>query len=361
MSLALPKTRLGFIPANRGFFSADLAAKMRAQTIQALERQGVEVVVPTPEQTKVGCVENREEAELCAALFRSRDVQGIVVGAVNFGDEQAVGWAVRQSKLNVPVLIFGCQEEETLTPRTLRRDSFCGLLSIGEALRQIGVKYSVPQRPICFPTDAAFGESLDWFVRVCRVVNGVRNARYGQLGARPEAFWTCRFDEKQLQRLGPTTVVADLSEVIAGANALADGDSDVQQIIGQIKAYADVSAMDPASLAQSAKLEVFLRRWARTQGVDAMGIQCWTSIQANYGVCSCTTMSRLGEEGVPCACESDILGTLSMHAAMLASAVAIGPGRLEQLAQRRRRCGQSLALRRFSEVVRQDGPEGGRA
>jgi L-fucose isomerase-like protein len=36
-------------------------------------------------------------------------------------------------------------------------------------------------------------------------------------------------------------------------------------------------------------------------------------------VCSCTAMSRLGDEGVPCACESDILGTLSMHAAMLAS------------------------------------------
>ncbi|MGH7213643.1 MAG: hypothetical protein ACREIT_02595, partial [Tepidisphaeraceae bacterium] len=83
--------------------------------------------------------------------------------------------------------------------------SFCGLLSIGEALRQIGAKHTVARRPICFPADASFAEDITFFGGVCRVVNGVRNARYGQVGARPEAFWTCRFDEKQLQRLGPTT------------------------------------------------------------------------------------------------------------------------------------------------------------
>ena len=35
MSVNLKKITLGFIPANRGFFSAQLAAKMRKQTIEA--------------------------------------------------------------------------------------------------------------------------------------------------------------------------------------------------------------------------------------------------------------------------------------------------------------------------------------
>jgi len=60
---------LGFIPANRGFFSSELAAKMRAETIVALEAQGIEVVAPNDEQTNVGCVESRQEAELLADLF----------------------------------------------------------------------------------------------------------------------------------------------------------------------------------------------------------------------------------------------------------------------------------------------------
>jgi len=319
MSLPKQPITLGFIPANRGFFSAELAAAMRQHTIDAMTRQGVNVVVPGPEQTKVGCVENRQEAELCAELFRRNNVQGIVVGAVNFGDEQAVGWTVRQARLDVPVMIFGCQEEETLTRTTRRRDAFCGLLSIGEALRQIGAKYSIGRRPICFPSDEAFAQDLDWFVRVCRVVTGLKNARYGQVGARPEAFWTCRYNEKQLQRMGATTVVIDLSEAIAGANRIPDDDPEVAGLVQQILLYADTSAVKSQSVLRSAKMELFLRRWREANALDALAIQCWTSIQANYGVCSCLSMSRLGDEGVPCACESDILGTMSMHACQLAS------------------------------------------
>ena len=146
MSFPHDKVTIGFLPANRGFFSAELAAKMRQETIEAMTRLGVDVVVPSPEETKVGCVENRQEAELCAELFRRSNVQGIVISAVNFGDEQAAAWTVRRAGLDVPVLIVGCQEEETLRPTTQRRDSFCGLLSIGEALRQIDAKYSVATR-----------------------------------------------------------------------------------------------------------------------------------------------------------------------------------------------------------------------
>lgn len=316
---ARPPIKLGFLPANRGFFSSELAAKMRGETIAAMERLGVEVVVPSEQETQVGCVESRAEARFTAELFRRERVQGIVVGAVNFGEEQAVATCVREAALNVPVMIFGCQEEEALTPTTSRRDSFCGLLSIGEVLRQIGAPYSVGRRPILFPSDDAFAADLDWFARVCRVVNGVRRARYGQIGARPDAFWTCRFDEKGLQRLGPTTVTLDLSEVIGGARRIPDDDPAVRKIVASILDYADTSAVQESSVLKSAKLELFLRRWGRDNEIDAFGIQCWTSIQANFGVCSCTTMSRFGDEGVPCACEADIMGTLSMHAAMLAS------------------------------------------
>ncbi len=140
------KIRFGFLPANRGPFSDELAFQMRNAAVEAMHRAGIEVVVPGPQETKVGCVETRREAEACADLFRRHRVEGIVVGAVNFGDEQCVAHAIRRSGLGVPVMIFGCQEEEVLTRTTQRRDSFCGLLSIGEVLRQIGVRYTVATR-----------------------------------------------------------------------------------------------------------------------------------------------------------------------------------------------------------------------
>lgn len=310
---------LGFIPSSRGFFSKDLARAMRQETIDAAARLGVRLVVPREDQTKVGCVETRQEAELAADLFRREQVQGILIGAVNFGEEQGAAWCVRRTGRDVPIMIFACQEERALTPTLARRDAFCGLLSIGESLRQIGARYSVARRPVCFPRDASFARDLECFAGVCRVVAGVRGARYGQVGARPDAFWTCRYDEKRLQRLGPTVVTLDLSEAFAGANRIADGDARLARVVESIQGYADTSRVRQLSVVRSAKLELFLRDWARDNALDALAIQCWTSIQANYGSCSCATMSRLGDEGMPAACEADILGTLSMHACQLAS------------------------------------------
>jgi L-fucose isomerase-like protein len=53
--------------------------------------------------------------------------------------------------------------------------------------------------------------------------------------------------------------------------------------------------------------------------IDATAIQCWTSIQKNYGVNSCTVMSMMSDKMQPSACEVDITGVLTMYAMQLAS------------------------------------------
>jgi len=313
------KVKIGFIPANRGFFSDVLAAEMRDQTVKVLKDIGATVVVPSTRDTKVGCVESLEEALKVGRMFRDQQVDGIVVSAVNFGDEQGVALTIKESGLKVPVLIFGCQEEEALKLSTQRRDSFCGLLSIGEALRQMQMPYSVPEVPICYPKDASFRGTAQRFLAVCRVVGGIRNARYGQIGARPDAFWTCRFSEKALQPLGVTVVTLDLSEVI-GAVGRMKTDAAVRRVVADIKGMIDCSAVSDDILTKIAKFEIVLKNFVADRKLDALAIQCWTSIQANLGICSCTTMSRFDDRGTPCACEADIMGALSMHALQLASA-----------------------------------------
>jgi len=316
--MAARKTRLGFIPANRGFFSDELAAKMRRGFIDTLRGAGAEVVVPSTRDTKIGCVETLDEAGVAGRMFRDKRVDGIVIAAVNFGDEQGAALAVKESGLRVPILIVGCQEEETLTPTTERRDSFCGLLSIAEGLRQIGMRYSVPEQPIGLPTDASFRATCERFVRVCRVVAGLRSARYGQVGARPDAFWTCRYSERALQRMGVTCATLDLSEII-GAVQRMKATSAVRRIVGELKKDADASAVDDEILTKMAKFELALKRFIDDRKLDALAIQCWTSIQENLGISPCITMSRFDDRGIPCACEADITGALSMHALQLAS------------------------------------------
>ncbi|MFV0413478.1 MAG: L-fucose/L-arabinose isomerase family protein, partial [Oscillospiraceae bacterium] len=52
---------------------------------------------------------------------------------------------------------------------------------------------------------------------------------------------------------------------------------------------------------------------------DASTVQCWDSIENNYGCATCLAMSMMGEKGKPSACESDVAGAVSMLAASLAA------------------------------------------
>ena len=68
-----------------------------------------------------------------------------------------------------------------------------------------------------------------------------------------------------------------------------------------------------------AKLGVVIDDWMAENDLDATAIQCWDSIQENYGVNVCTLMSMMSDKLMPSACEMDITGLASMYALQLAS------------------------------------------
>ena len=57
------KMKFGLVVGNRGFFPAHLAKSGREEMIGVLTAAGYDVVCPTPEDTKHGAVETREEAK----------------------------------------------------------------------------------------------------------------------------------------------------------------------------------------------------------------------------------------------------------------------------------------------------------
>src|ERR1044071_1247848 len=94
----------GVIVGNRGFFPDHLAKSGREDMIAALNGAGYNAICLTPEQSKYGAVETREEAKRCADLFRSyaADMDGIIVTLPNFGEERSIADTLRIANLNVP-------------------------------------------------------------------------------------------------------------------------------------------------------------------------------------------------------------------------------------------------------------------
>lgn len=319
--MQIEKTTLAVIIGNRDFFPDKLVAEGRQDILAVLDEMGIEAITLNETATKLGAVETWEDAKKCAALFKAnRDrIDGILVALPNFGDERGVADTIKLSGLQVPILIQAYPDDLNHFNLERRRDAFCGKISVCNNLRQYGYPFSLTELHTVYPTSDSFRADLSKFLGVCRVVKGLKNARLGAVGARPSAFTTVRFSEKLLQAYGISVSTIDLSEVFGNANKLTDDDPQVKGRLEAIKGYVDTNGVPTSALVKMAKLGLVLDDWMAANDLDATAVQCWTSIQQNYGVNACTLMSMMSDNLLPSGCEVDITGVASMYALQLAS------------------------------------------
>ena len=319
--MATKKMTMGLIVGNRGFFPDHLAKSGREEMIRVLRAAGMDVVALTPEESKYGAVETREESRRCAELLKkNRDrIDGVIVTLPNFGEERAIADTLRLADLRVPVLIQATPDDPKKMTIAFRRDSFCGKMSACNNLRQYDIPYSITTLHTEAPDSPEFAKDLQWFAAVCRIVNGFRNLRVGAIGARPAAFNTVRYSEKILEANGISIETLDLSEVLGRIDRMKDTDDLAQGKLASIKKYVDSKDVPATALMKMAKLGAVIDQWMAATEVGISAVQCWTSLEENFGVVPCTVMSMMSEQLLSSACEVDIAGVLGMHALQLAS------------------------------------------
>jgi L-fucose isomerase-like protein len=316
------KLTFGLIVATRNIFNAKLAIEARSVLLDKISKSGHNALILPADETPSGNIETLQDAQKCAKFFSdNRDViDGIIVVLPNFGDEIGVVNAIKLAKLDVPVLIQACDDDNTKVDVYSRRDAFCGKISVCNNLYQYGIPFTDTAFHT-YPLESEhFDRDIDYFARVCRVANGLSNARIGAIGARPAAFQTMRYSEKILQANGITIVPVDLSEIIAAAEKFDASSSEIVEKVGEIREYGKIpSRIKQEQINKLAGFNMAIENWVAENQVDATAIQCWESIQKNYGCATCTVMSMMGEKFQPSACEVDVAGAISMYALLLAS------------------------------------------
>lgn len=317
----LPKTpTLAVLYGNRDFFPDALVSEARKDMAALFARLGINAVQLGETDSKLGGVETHADARRCAGLFRQHadEIDGVLVCLPNFGDEKGVADTLKLARLNKPVLVQGYPDELNQLSVARRRDAYCGKISVCNNLVQAGIPFTLTERHVCRPDSASFVADLQKFLGVCRVVNGLRGVRLGAVGARPGAFNTVRYSEKLLERHGISVTTVDLSEIIGKAGRLAPSASLVAAKLAEIKSYAPAPGVPEDKLIQMARMGVVLEAWVAANALDATALQCWTSVQENFGCNVCTLMSMMSERFMPSACEVDVTGVLTMYAMQLA-------------------------------------------
>ena len=313
----------GIIIGTRAYFNSELAKDVRKQLLRTLADEGHDYVILPEDATPTGSssIETREDGLKCAELFRqNRDrIDGIIVSLPNFGFEIGIINAISVADLNVPILVQACDDENDKVDLDSRRDAFCGKISVCNNLYQYGIPFTDTTLHTYSIYSELLAKDINKFAGICRVVNGLRHARIGAIGARPAGFQTVRASEKLLQKSGITVVPVDLSEILGAARKIEDTDVELLKKLEEIKCYAVVPKEYSDKLVLQAKFGVAVERWIEANQIDAVAVQCWDSLEQNYGCAACVTMSMLGEKLLPAACEVDIAGAVSMYALTLAA------------------------------------------
>lgn len=315
------KTTLGVILGNRDFFPDGLITEARRELTKLFDELSIEPVWLGPEDSKLGAVETWADAQKCGELFRKNGdkLDGVLISLPNFGDERAAVDSLRLGKVSVPVLVQACPDDLDQFSVERRRDAFCGKISVCNNLRQYRIPYSITRDHTVALSSPRFREDLANFVATCKVVRGLKGARIGAIGARPNAFNTTRASEKLFEASGITVCTVDLSEILGTIGKIANDDKRVKERVDQICAYADAKAVPSEAMTKMAKFALVVDEWMQGLSIDATAIQCWNSLQANYGINVCTIMSMMSQQMMPSACEVDVAGVVGMYALQLAS------------------------------------------
>jgi len=319
----MKKQTFGIILTTRSFFPSHLVQTARKGITTLLEKLGHDYIMVGENDTNLGAVLTLDEAKTAAALFNKHkdDISGIIVVLPNFGEELGVVEAIDRANLNVPILIQACDDDFDKLDMANRRDAFCGKISLCNNLRQRGIPFTQTTLHTCDLDSPEFEADVKRFAGICNVVNGIKGSRIAMLGARPLAFNTVRFSEKILQKHSISVQTVDLSEVMAMAESSEIfSDEVIAEKEKEIRAYGRICAsVEDSKINKQAKLCLSMEKFVEDLDCQASTVQCWDSLENNYGCAACLGMSMMGENGKPSACESDVTGAVSMLAAQLAA------------------------------------------
>jgi L-fucose isomerase-like protein len=313
------KSSFALFFGNRGFFPASLIAQARIDLPRLLQSWGHKVLMLDEAATRYGAVETREEGERYANFLRQNQgkFDGVILSLPNFGDEFGAVTALKEA--GVPILIQAYPDDLDKMGPALRRDSFCGKLSIMDVFQQFGLKFTTLKPHVVDPLSDKFKENVDYFDRVCRVVKAVKGLTVGAIGARTTPFKTVRIDEVTLQKHGITVETLDLSEVIGRVKAMSVDTEAYQARAAFFREYANWESVPDWAFENIVKLGVVLDEIIQAYQMEAIAIRCWLELQQQLRISPCVVLGALNNGMLPAACEVDIGSAISMYLLSTAS------------------------------------------
>jgi L-fucose isomerase-like protein len=318
------------IPTARPTFEVEVARERAAAARTLLAELGADVVGPTE------LVMSPDDVE-AAAAYVDADADLVVNVCASFSDATPALRLYRD--LDGPVLLWSFREPGPVGDR-LWLNSLCGANLFGHALvregGQVRLVYGDPDEPNVraalhralagepppapkLPT--AQRERAD-ATTVQPALDALHGRRIGIVGDAPPGFTPSEYDADLVARLfGVSVEQMTLDDMFAKVRDVDDA-TQTAELADARKQRPTLNNLDPTHVQLFAAVTSALRGWSADQLLSAVAVRCWPEFPTELGVCPCSSLSRIADEGTPTACERDVYGALTM---LLLETLGSGP------------------------------------
>ena len=161
---------------------------------------------------------------------------------------------------------------------------------------------------------------MDYFDRVCRVVNGVKGMVVGAIGARTTPFKTVRIDEVDAAAARHHRRDArPVGRVRADEGRPSRATRPTRPRPRLLTGYTSWEGVPDEAFDNIVRLGVVLDEIVEEYQMDALAVRCWIEMQKQLGISPCVLLGELNDGGVAAACEVDVGNAVAMRALSLAS------------------------------------------
>jgi len=143
-------------------------------------------------------------------------------------------------------------------------------------------------------------------------LDGLTGTRIGAVGDAPPGFTPSEYDARLLQEVfGIEVVPLEVPAAFERVRAVEESDC-AAELEAVTAARPSLAGLDQDEVARHAAVTTALRGWIGEQALSAVAVRCWPEFPGQLGVCPCSSLSRLADEGVPTQCERDVYGAVTM-------------------------------------------------
>ncbi len=320
---------VGVVAVGRSTFDTELAARTAEQAFAVLRGLDVLGGVDQPDIDIRGTarlvLEPDEVGDVASSWGSAVDV--VVILQATFTDSR---FTAEAGALADRVLVWSFPEEPT--GGRLRLNSLCGAILAANELAlndrqasfvhldpaRVGVAHEVWQElcdePRSRPPLDADPLRHDPSVEAADMARSVRarleSVRLGVIGDSPDGFGPCA----TVSGFGSLNLVADrheMDELFELASGIEP--SSLSGTRSRIEDRAEgLDLMTADEPEPSLRLHGALERMVKERGWHAVATRCWPECFTEQGGAICTPLGLLADDGVPGACEADMLGSLTM-------------------------------------------------